>query len=78
MSVMIQVRNVPDELHRELVRRAKARGMTLTAYVQSILEREVATTSRAELLEKIRSAKPVKLSRPVAELIHEGRAERSG
>jgi hypothetical protein len=42
MSKMIQVRNVPDRLHRELVRRARARGETLTQYVQRILEREIA------------------------------------
>lgn len=38
---MIQVRNVRPELHAELVRRAKLRGTTLTAYVEEILEREV-------------------------------------
>jgi hypothetical protein len=38
---MIQVRNVPPELHDELVRRARLAGKTLTAYVQEILEREV-------------------------------------
>ena len=38
---MIQVRNVPPELHRELKRRAQLSGKTLTAYIQEILEREV-------------------------------------
>ena len=42
MSRMIQVRNVSDKLHRELMRRARARGRTLTDYVEEILEREVA------------------------------------
>ena len=37
---MIQVRNVPDALHGELMRRARARGQTLTDYIQQILERE--------------------------------------
>ena len=37
MPVMIQVRNVPDELHRELKRRAELRGQTLTDYVDSLL-----------------------------------------
>jgi predicted HicB family RNase H-like nuclease len=36
-SKMIQVRSVPASLHRELVKRARARGMTLTDYVQDIL-----------------------------------------
>lgn len=38
---MIQVRNVPPELHRELKRRARLAGKSLTAYVQEVLEREV-------------------------------------
>ncbi len=39
---MIQVRNVPERLHRELIRRARASGQTLAEYVERILEREVA------------------------------------
>jgi plasmid stability protein len=38
---MIQVRNVPPGLHRELKRRARLAGKSLTAYIQEILEREV-------------------------------------
>jgi plasmid stability protein len=38
---MIQVRNVPPELHRELKRRARLAGKSLTTYIQEILEREV-------------------------------------
>jgi predicted HicB family RNase H-like nuclease len=38
---MIQVHNVPPELHRELKRPARLSGKTLTAYIQEILEREV-------------------------------------
>lgn len=42
MSKMLQVRNIPDRLHREVTKRAKARGQSLTEYVQGLLEREVA------------------------------------
>lgn len=38
---MIQIRNVPPSLHRELKRRARLSGKPLTAYIQEILEREV-------------------------------------
>lgn len=38
---MIQIRNVPPSLHRELKRRARRSGKSLTAYIQEILEREV-------------------------------------
>lgn len=75
MSVMIQVRNVPDALHRELVRRARARGVTLTALVQEVLEREVARPDRADVVRRIRELPPVPLSRPVADYVREGREE---
>lgn len=76
MPTMIQVRNVPDSLHRELVRRAQARGQTLTAYVQEVLEREVARPDRHELARRLRELPPVSLSRPVADYLQGEREER--
>lgn len=73
---MIQVRNVPDRLHRELTRRAKAKGQTLTGYIQDILEREVSRPPVEEVFERIARMTPVNLGAPAAELIHQARAER--
>src|SRR5688572_11092302 len=41
-TALIQVRNVPGEVHQELKRRAKRRRQSLNAYVLSLLERDVA------------------------------------
>jgi antitoxin FitA len=38
MSKMIQIRNVPDELHRTLKVRAAQAGMTLSDYLLSEIE----------------------------------------
>ena len=76
MSKMIQVRNVPDRLHRELMRRAKSRGQALTDYIQELLEREIARPPAAEVFDRIEARKPVKLGRPASELIREERASR--
>lgn len=70
---MIQVRNVPESLHRELVHRADLRGQSLTAYVQDILEREVSRPPRTEIVRRIMEREPVKLDVPIADLIREGR-----
>jgi hypothetical protein len=75
MSRMIQVRNVPDWLHEELVERAKRSQRTLTDYIQSLLEREVARPPAEEVFERLRRREPVSLGRPAAELIREERAE---
>lgn len=76
MSKMIQVRNVPDRLHRELVKRAKARGLTLSAYIEDLLEHEVERPPAEEVFERIRSRPRVKLPKPAAEYIREEREER--
>jgi plasmid stability protein len=76
MSKMIQVRNVPDKLHRELVRRAEQRDQTLTDYIQGILEREVARPSAGEVFERIASRAPVRLGAGAANLIRKERASR--
>jgi hypothetical protein len=76
MAKMIQVRNVPDRLHRELMRRARTRGETLTQYIEGVLEREVRRPLAEEVLERIRGRTPVRLERPVAEVIREDRDAR--
>ena len=69
MSKMIQVRNVPVRLHRELTRRARARGRTLTDYVEEILEREVARPPVDEVFDRIAGRSSVDLGRPAADLV---------
>jgi plasmid stability protein len=74
MSKMIQVRNVPDRLHRELARRARSHGKSLTAYIQDLLEREVARPPADEVFDRVAARPQVKLPVPAAQLIHEERA----
>jgi hypothetical protein len=76
MTRNLQVRDIPDPLHRELKRRAKARGETLTDYVQSILEREVARPPAEEVFRRIESRRPANLGKSAAELLREEREGR--
>ena len=77
MSTMIQVRNVPSWLHRELVRRAKMRGETLTQYVQRVLERDVARPPAEQVFARIRSRRRVRLGGTAAAVIRGERSKRS-
>lgn len=77
MTKMIQVRNVPDALHRELRRRARQRGVPLTRYIQDILEREVARPPADEIVERITARPGIDLGRSAAELLREERRGRS-
>jgi antitoxin FitA len=51
MSVMIQIRNVPNELHRRLKARAALAGMTLSDY----LLREIRSAAERPTLEELRA-----------------------
>ena len=77
MSKMIQVRNVPERLHRELVRRARARGQTLTDYIQEILEKDVARPPADEIFQRISKRQSVHLGSPASDLIKQERANRT-
>jgi len=64
MSKMIQIRNVPDGLHRALKLRAAKAGMTLSDYLLSEIERVAERPTLAEMMERLRSREPVELDEP--------------
>ena len=72
---MIQIRNVPDDLHRRLKVRAAEQGLTLSDYLLHMAEREADLLTFAELSERIRRRGRVRLSKPSAEIIRELREE---
>ena len=78
MSKMIQIRNVSDELHSELRRRAAKQGMTLTGYLERVLEREVARPLPQEVFDRIAARSAVELDESVAAVIRQERADREG
>ena len=45
---MLQVRNLPDELHAALQERARSVGMTMSDYVTKVLRRDLAKPTMAE------------------------------
>ena len=49
MAKMIQVRNVPDDVHRTLKVRAAAAGMSLSDYVKRDLEESTARPTLEEV-----------------------------
>lgn len=59
MSIMIQIRNVPDELHREVKARAARAGMSLSDYLLDLLRRTAERPEREELLRRVRERAPV-------------------
>jgi plasmid stability protein len=73
MSKTVQIRNVPDALHRKLKARAADSGQTLSDYLLAELERLVARLTREEMLARLRTRKRVTLKTPAAAVIREER-----
>jgi antitoxin FitA len=61
MSKMIQIRNVPDELHRTLKVRAAQAGMTLSDYLLSEIEQIAEKPTMKEWLERVAKLEPVEV-----------------
>jgi antitoxin FitA len=59
MSTMIQIRNVPEPIHRKLKARAAMAGMSLSDYLLAELRRSTERPARQDLLERLARRSPV-------------------
>ena len=73
MPKMIQIRNVPDALHRKLKGRAAEAGMSLSDYLLGELRRTAEQPTLEQLWARISAREPVAPAGPAADAI---RAER--
>jgi plasmid stability protein len=76
MQKMIQVRNVPDGIHRTLKARAAMAGMSLSDYLLVELKEIVERPTLAEFRERLSGRMPVLADLDTAEILHEERAGR--
>jgi plasmid stability protein len=72
-TTMIQIRNVPVELHRQLKVRAAVEGMSMSEYLLRELRKALERPARQELLERLRRKPVRRLRRPAADIIREER-----
>jgi plasmid stability protein len=73
---MIQIRNVPDHLHRALKARAAREGTTLSELIMRELPRIAEKPSLEEVLDRIKSREPVTGLETSADLIRQDRDSR--
>jgi antitoxin FitA len=73
----IQVKDVPQELHEALRRRATQEGMSLADYMLDLIRRDLGLPSRREWLERLATREPADLEPDaIVEALHVARAER--
>jgi len=76
MAKMIQIRNVPEPLHRTLKSRAAQAGMTLSDYLLAEVREVADLPTVAELTERIRQRTPTNLKSSAAAVIRRHRNAR--
>jgi hypothetical protein len=74
MSTVIQIRSVPEEIHRQVVDRAALEGLTISDFLLREIRKALAKPPRAELLARLAAYPKVDgIGSRAAELIREAR-----
>jgi len=76
MSRIIQIRNVPDALHRILKTRAALTGMSLSDYLLAEIKEIAERPTLAELRERLHKRQPVSAELETARMVREEREAR--
>jgi plasmid stability protein len=77
MPVMIQIRHVPDEVHRQIKARAASAGMSMSDYLLRLITRSVGRLTLEEFGALLDTREPVELKESVVDILREQREERS-
>jgi plasmid stability protein len=64
MGVLVQIRDLPEAVHRTLKARAAASGTSLSEYLRTMLAREAARPTPAELASRVAARGPVERTEP--------------
>lgn len=69
----VQIRNVPEELHRRLKARAALEGTTVSDLLLHELERYMSRPTKREFLARLSTREPITTSESSAEAVASGR-----
>lgn len=64
MGTLVQIRDVPEDVHRTLKSRAAAAGVSLSEYLRTVLARTAARPTPAELAARIEARGAAQLDQP--------------
>ena len=73
---MVQIRNVPPELHRKLKARAAMEGLSMSDFVMRELRKALERPSRQEILDRLRARPVRRLASTAAEVVRADRDAR--
>jgi len=73
---MIQIRNVPDEIHRQVKARAALSGMSMSEFILRELKRVIERPSREEVLDRLARLPGVEVEPAPGDLVRQERDSR--
>ena len=76
MHKMIQIRNVPEPLHRKLKARAAMAGTSLSAYLLEQITAQASVPTPQELTARLERLEPITPREDVVEALRRARDER--
>jgi len=69
MSVMVQIRNMPEELHLKMKERAAKAGMSLSQYLLMELRKSADVPTMEEMRERLSNLPPIETSESPVDII---------
>lgn len=72
----VQIRNVPDDVHRALVERAASEGRSLSEHLLSELRRSLERPTRSELAARVAARREVQPTESSADAVRAERDQR--
>jgi hypothetical protein len=76
MSVMVQIRNMPEDIHRTLKSRAALAGMSLSDYLLLEVKKAAEMPTMEEMRQRLTRLPPATFSRSPTEILREERDRR--
>lgn len=76
MTTMIQIRNVPDDIHRSLKSKAALEGLTLSDFLLREVRQIASRPTPAEMMTRLSSRAPVKSQESMAQAVRRERDSR--
>ncbi|QUH00870.1 hypothetical protein HUO13_08595 [Saccharopolyspora erythraea] len=75
MGVLVQVRDVSEDTHRKLKARAAEAGQSLSEFIRHELDKVAVRPTQEEVLKRVRSRTPVRLTKAPSEILSEMRED---
>ena len=76
MMIMLQIRNIPEALHRRLKARAALEGVSMSQFALREIERALERPSRRDLLAAVGAQPEIVMDRSPADVLREERDAR--